>query len=204
MLAVFLPVLLVLGFFVPGSEAAPSARSTATTATSPTARAALPAICRTPPKKGIWPVKAKVQLVGTRIKVLALGRDRYGVPRQPPLTSSGKRVFAWDKKGPKPGSKRGNVRFNAHTWPDGSALGNRLLNNLWPGQLIVVRNAWGKGVCYRVTKRLQVLPRSREARVNYYSTRGKPKLAIVVCSFPRLGPGNWKYRTIWYAVPVRS
>lgn len=204
MLAVFLPVLLVLGFFVPGSEAAPSARSTATTATSPTARAALPAICRTPPKKGIWPVKAKVQLVGKRIKVLALGRDRYGVPRQPPLTSSGKRVFAWDKKGPKPGSKRGNVRFNAHTWPDGSALGNRLLNNLWPGQLIVVRNAWGKGVCYRVTKRLQVLPRSREARVNYYSTRGKPKLAIVVCSFPRLGPGNWKYRTIWYAVPVRS
>lgn len=204
MLAVFLPVLLVLGFFVPGSEAAPSAGSTATTATSPTARAALPAICRTPPKKGIWPVKAKVQLVGTRIKVLALGRDRYGVPRQPPLTSSGKRVFAWDKKGPKPGSKRGNVRFNAHTWPDGSALGNRLLNNLWPGQLIVVRNAWGKGVCYRVTKRLQVLPRSREARVNYYSTRGKPKLAIVVCSFPRLGPGNWKYRTIWYAVPVRS
>lgn len=204
MLAVFLPVLLVLGFFVPGSEAASSAGSTATTATSPTARAALPAICRTPPKKGIWPVKAKVQLVGKRIKVLALGRDRYGVPRQPPLTSSGKRVFAWDKKGPKPGSKRGNVRFNAHTWPDGSALGNRLLNNLWPGQLIVVRNAWGKGVCYRVTKRLQVLPRSREARVNYYSTRGKPKLAIVVCSFPRLGPGNWKYRTIWYAVPVRS
>jgi hypothetical protein len=212
MLAVFLPVLLVLGFFTPGfstpgSVAAPGVRSTATTTSpattsGPSARAALPAICRTPPRKGIWPVKAKVQLVGKRIKVLALGRDRYGVPRQPPLTSSGKRVFAWDKKGPKPGSKRGNVRFNAHTWPDGSALGNRLLNNLWPGQLIVVRNAYGKGVCYRVTKRLQVLPRSREARVNYYSTRGKPKLAIVVCSFPRLGPGNWKYRTIWYAVPV--
>jgi hypothetical protein len=145
-----------------------------------------------------------VQRVGKRIGVLALGRDRYGVPHEPPLTSSGKRVFGWDKKGPKPGSRRGNVRFNAHTWPDGSALGNRLLANLWVGQVIVLRNAYGKGVCYRVSKRVQVLPRSYEARVSYYRTRGKPKLAIVVCSPPRLGPGNWKYRTIWYAKPFTS
>ncbi|HET6168183.1 MAG TPA: class F sortase [Marmoricola sp.] len=212
-LGVLLPVVLVLTFFNPDwwwptttstTTSTTTAGTTTASRTTAAARATIPTACRTPARKGIWPVRAKVQHVGKRIPVLALGRDRYGVPREPPLTSSGKRVFGWDKKGPKPGSRRGNVRFNAHTWPDGSALGNRLLANLWVGQLIVVKNSYGKVVCYRVTKRLRVLPRSYEARVNYYSTTGKPKLAIVVCSPPRLGPGNWKYRTIWYARPVTS
>ncbi len=209
LLAGFLPVLLVLAFFYPDSQPTTSTSSTSAApsparTTSPARAAFFPAACRVAPRKGFWPTKARVQFVQKRVPVLALGRDRYGVPRQPPLTSSGKRVFGWDKQGPKPGSHRGNVRFNAHTWPDGSALGNRMLSRLGIGQLIVVRNSSGTAICYRVTKRVTVLPRSREARVNYYSTRGKPKLAIVVCSPPRLGPGNWKYRTIWYAKPVTS
>ena len=211
MLGVLLAVVLVMTFFnadwTASATSGTTARTTATTATSAEARsaAALPAACSTKrARKGIWPTRARVQRVGKRIRVMALGRDRYGVPHEPPLTDSGKRVFGWDKKGPKPGSRRGNVRFNAHTWPDGSALGNRLLANLWVGQFIVLKNAYGKVVCYRVTKRVQVLPRSYEARVTYYGTTGKPKLAIVVCSPPRLGPGNWKYRTIWYAKPATS
>jgi hypothetical protein len=179
--------------------------STSTTKTQTTTTAAtVPTVCRTPARRGFWPTRARVQHVRKRVKVLALGRDRYGVPRYPPLTDSGKRVFGWDKKGPKPGSRRGNVRFNAHSWPDGSALGNRMYSRLQVGALIVLRNSSGKAICYRVSKRITVLPRSYAARVGYYSTTGKPKLAIVACSPPRLGPGNWKYRTIWYAKPVTS
>jgi hypothetical protein len=126
------------------------------------------------------------------------------IPNTPPLNSLGKRSFGWDHRGPAPGSHRGNVRFNAHTYPDGSALGNRMLARLFIGQRIIVRNDSGKAICYKVTKRRTVRPRSYAARVAYYSTTGKPKLAIAVCSGKRLGPGNWTRRTIWYARPSTS
>ena len=61
-------------------------------------------------------------------------RDAQGIPGVPPLTSAGKAVFAWDRQqGIRPGAARGNVLLNAHTWPDGSALGNRLLDGLRTG-----------------------------------------------------------------------
>jgi hypothetical protein len=205
-LAVSLPVLLVLGSFSPAAAQtlAPTS-STAGTSVTPTttaARAALPTICATQARRGFWPTKSRVQRVQKRVPVLAVGRNRYGVPNTPPLSSLGKRSFGWDKKGPKPGSRRGNVRFNAHTYPDGSALGNRMLNNLWPGQIIIVKNSYGKAICYQVTKRITVRPRNSAALATFYSTTGRPKLAIAVCSGTRLGPGNWTHRTLWYALPV--
>ena len=36
---------------------------------------------------------------------------------------------------------------------------------------------------------------------DYYARRGRPQLAIVVCSGPRLGPRNWATRTVWFASP---
>src|SRR3954447_16595364 len=55
-------------------------------------------------------------------------RDANGIPGVPPLTDAGKWLFAWDRaQGTRPGDPAGNVLLNAHTWPDGSALGNRLL-----------------------------------------------------------------------------
>jgi hypothetical protein len=165
------------------------------------ARAAVPAVCATPARRGFVPTVSTVKR--RTVAVLALGRSRGGIPLAPPLTSSGKRSFAWDKYGPKPGSRRGNVRFNAHTYPDGSALGNWMLARLKVGNRIVV---YGKSsaICYKVTKRISVTPRSWAARVGYYSTTRRPRLAIVVCSGTRLGPGNWTRRTIWYAKPSTS
>jgi hypothetical protein len=179
-LVIFLPLLLVLGEPGPATGA--------------------PAVCANPARHGFKPTRATVAKVGRSITVLALGRGSGGTPLAPPLTSSGKRSFAWDKYGPKPGSARGNVRFNAHTYPDGSALGNRLLARLKVGRRIIL---WGNGValCYRVTRKLVTTPRRLGG---YYSTTGSPKLAIVVCSGRRLGPGNWTNRTIWFAKPSTS
>ena len=157
-------------------------------------------VCATPARHPFSPSRAAVARVGRSITVLAMARTAGGFPGLPPLTSSGKQDFAWDREGPKPGSAYGNVRFNAHTYPDGSALGNRLLAHLKVGNRIVL---YGDGValCYRVNRKVVTTPNRLGG---YYSTTGKPKLAIVVCSGRRLGPGNWTNRTIWYASPMVS
>lgn len=133
-------------------------------------------------------------------RVLALPRDADGVPGVPPLTSAGKAEFAWDRPpGIRPGERRGNVLLNAHTWPDGTALGNRLLAGLHEGDRIVVRGR-GASLCYRVTDRVSVPAGASGHR--YYDRTGRPQLAIVVCSGTRLGPGSWTRRTLWFASPV--
>ena len=127
-------------------------------------------------------------------------RDAAGIPGTPPLTEAGKAEFAWDlAQGTRPGDRRGNVIVNAHTWPDGSALGNRLLAALHRGDLVVVRGEKVR-LCYRVTDRVEVPAATLMPR--YYRKDGPPRLAILTCSGRRLGPGIWTRRTVWFASPV--
>lgn len=195
-IVLFLPTLLVVQGATPGT--ATSGAATSATGSVSTARAAVPAVCLKPARRGFVPLRAKG--AGRVVTVLALGRGRGGVPLAPPLTTSGKNSFAWDRYGPKPGSARGNVRFNAHTYPDGSALGNWLQRRLKVGNRIILYGR-STALCYRVTRKVVTTPR-RIGR--YYRTTGSPKLAIIVCSGRRLGPGNWTHRTIWYARPSAS
>ena len=125
------------------------------------------------------------------------------VPGTPPLTTYGKTVFAYDlAQGVQPGDPAGNVLLNAHTWPDGTALGNQLLAGLQEGDKIVVQGDGAARLCYRVTERVEVLASKGLAR--YYDQDGPPQLAIVVCSGRRLGPGVWEKRTVWFASPATS
>lgn len=134
--------------------------------------------------------------------VLALPRDARGVPGVPPVSDAGKDDVGFDAPGSPPGSRRGNTILTIHTWPDGSALGNRLLAGFGEGDRLVLR-AGGKRVCYRVSERLKVL--LEEAPVDrVYDVTGPPQVVIIVCSGTRLGPGNWTHRTLWFARPVRS
>jgi hypothetical protein len=138
--------------------------------------------------------------VARGVSVITPPRDADGVPGVAPLTSAGKSVFAWDRaQGIRPGDPAGNVLLNAHTWPDGSALGNRLLAGLHRGDRIVVRGTDTR-LCYRVTERVQVL--AEKGLPRYYSRDGRPQLAIVVCSGRHLGPGEWAKRTVWFASPA--
>lgn len=135
----------------------------------------------------------------SRASVVAPPRDEFGVPGTAPLTTRGKSLFAWDREqGILPGDPAGNVLLNAHTWPDGTALGNRLLAGLDVGDRIVVRGIAAR-LCYRVTERIEVP--ADEEMPRYYVTDGPPQLAILVCSGRRLGPGNWEKRTVWFASP---
>lgn len=132
--------------------------------------------------------------------VLPLPRDANGVPGIPPLSAAGKSTMAFDLgNGIRPGDPRGNALLNAHTWPDGSAIGNEMLAELDKGDQIVVHGAAGK-MCYEVNDRVEVDATAQGRR--YFAEKGDPQIAIVVCSGERLGPGEWTKRTLWFASPV--
>lgn len=147
------------------------------------------------------PTRMDIFGIGGGIDVLGIPRKRRsGVPGTPPISNYGKNVVAWSTSDAAPGSYWGNVLLNAHTWPDGSALGNRLLAGLNVGDLIIMYGG-NRHLCYRVTKRVVYKPRGRRMMRQYYSWRTRSQLALVVCSGKRLGPGNWSRRTVWYASP---
>lgn len=161
-----------------------------------------PAYCGQTPTEPFTPTRIDIAQVGDSIHVIGLARDAKDLPSTPPLSAVGKTEFAWDKPpGLKPGSVSGNVLLNAHTWPDGSALGNRLLAKLHVNDQIIVK---GKNahLCYRVTQRIEV-PGDSPYRP-YYKDIGNPQVAIIVCSGTRIGPGNWTKRTIWFAAPATT
>jgi len=179
-------------------------------ASSPTAlptRAAAPAATRTPSPstapcsraKPFTPRTLTVRGVTDHRPVVSIPRDQNGVPGVPPISDVGKREFAFDPdQGIRPGDRFGNVLLNAHTWPDGTALGNQLLAGAHRGTRIVVAGG-GHRLCYHVTRRVEV--DATKPQPAYFATDGRPQLAIVVCSGVRLGPGEWTKRTIWYASP---
>ncbi len=169
---------------------------TPTPSAAPTSRKRPP--CPTTVRRTFAP--KVVSIPGTVRRAFVVTPPRVGiVPGAPPLTSAGKWQVAWDRKWPiRPGARQGNVLMNAHVWPDGSALGNAMLARLGVGDRIVVKGLT-RTLCYRVTKEIEVSP--REALRRYYSVSGPPRLAIVVCSGRRLGPGVWEKRTIWFARP---
>lgn len=151
------------------------------------------------------PTRLAVDRVLAPTRVLARREDPEGVPLPPPLTERGKWQLAWDRaSGVRPGDSAGVVRLTAHTYPFGSprppALGNLLLDRLRPGAVIVVSGADGEQLCYRVTRRRKV--RSTSTLAGFYDTAGAPRLAILVCSGTRRGPGDWSHRTVWWAEPM--
>ena len=154
---------------------------------------------------GFTPTSITIPRVVAQTRVLALGRDQHGVPRPPPLTEQGKWQVAWDKaSGIRPGAHRGVVRLTAHTYPrdgsHGSALGNLLLTRLRTGAELRVSGSEGEQLCYRVVRQVRV--RAENSLPGFYSSTGPSRLAILVCSGIRRGPGDWSHRTVWYAEPT--
>lgn len=158
------------------------------------------------PPTGPCAVQATTGFEPTRIAIPGVVRRAqvYGVPRTPAgvvgvLPHTDNQNFAWDLGGVEPGSHEGHVLINTHTWPDGSAMGNRLLDKLQVGATI--RLGDGADVaCYRVTKRDEVP--AKDGYPGWAATDGSPQMVIVVCSGQRLGPGEWTHRTLWFADPV--
>jgi hypothetical protein len=183
-------------------EPAIAARTASPSASAPAvpSPAASPATSCGAVPRSFLPRTITVPGVTSAASVITPPRDAEGVPGVAPLTNRGKSVFALDRQqGIMPGDQAGNVLLNAHTWPDGSALGNRLLAGLHRGDRIVLHGITAR-LCYRVTERVEVGANRDMPR--YYAKAGPPQLAIVVCSGRRLGPGVWTKRTVWFASPA--
>lgn len=180
------------------ADAAPGAAST-TPSVSPTAEPAGETLCGSGAARPFTPARIEVPGV-VDAEVVAVPRDSRGVTGVLPL--SDKQRFAWDPPpGIRPGSDRGNVLVNTHTWADGTAAGNALLDGLHVGDRIVLRGD-GHVQCYEVHERAEV---EADARFpSYYDTDGRHQVAIVVCSGERTGPGEWTHRTLWFARAVGS
>ena len=176
------------------SAAPPAATPTSTPAPAPPADP-----CARPATTGFVPRTLTVPGIARRARVLALPRDAAGVPGVPPV--SDKLSFAWDRGGIEPGSAVGHVLLNTHTWPDGTAMGNKLLAGLQVGGRMVLR-AGPRAACYTVTERTEVL--ASDGFPGWDAVDGPPEVVIVVCSGKRLGPGNWTHRTLWFASPATA
>ncbi len=201
-----LPVVAIAALLAPAAVVAAVPAGAAVAVAGSAAAAAEPSAKKTkgcaPSGKKFRPTTLGIKKVTKKRTVLALGRDSHNVPKSPPLTDRGKRQLAWDAQDKiKAGAKRGVVKLNAHTYPDGSALGNVLINRLYEGARIVVRGKRGQQRCYEVIARVQVPAEKRYKR--YYRTDGPGRLAIAVCSGVRRGPGDWSHRTVWFAKPLR-
>lgn len=146
---------------------------------------------------GFVPTSMDIQDVGKGYPVIGLSRDGNDTPRTPPVYA--KTTVAWDAPGNLPGGALGNVLFNTHTWPDGSALGNAMLAGTQVGDIITVHGADAK-LCYLVTEAVRV-DAGTEYGHKFWTKNGPPQMAIIVCSGRRRGPGDWSQRTIWYAIP---
>jgi len=113
------------------------------------------------------------------------------------VTRTGKNRMGWDPHN-RPGGGVGTVILTAHTWPDGSALGNRILRRLKGRGTLVLQGKGGREVCYRIVKRRAYRADRVPAR-KAFRPWGPEQAVIVVCSGRRLGPGRWTHRTVWYA-----
>ena len=154
--------------------------------------------CADPTKGPFTPHRIDIEGVVRRAEVVGVARDSRGVTGVLPIDN--KTDVAWDLDGVRPGDRRGNVLLNTHTWPDGSALGNLLLDRLGEGDRIVLRGSTGDRRCYEVTREVEV--DASEGYPPYYRTDGPHQLAFLVCSGTRSAAGEWSHRTIWFARPV--
>jgi hypothetical protein len=196
--ALIAAAILVLVRLQPSDPEPVVARPAPAATPSPSPSPTTPGPCEEQTDRPFKPKQITIPGIIRNAKVLALPRDGNNVPSVPPVGA--KQVFAWDRPpGIRPGEPKGNVLLNAHTWPDGSALGNEMLRELKKGERIIVRNG-DVELCFEVDKKVEVL--ASGGFPEYYDREGPHQLALLVCSGRRLGPGNWTHRTIWFARPA--
>lgn len=174
---------------------APAPVPTLTPTPTPTTE---PGPCAGQARVGFVPTRLTVPGVVRNAEVIGVPRDAEGVVGVLPHADN--RNFAWDLGGVEPGSPEGHVLLNTHTWPGGTAMGNRLLDGLQVGDELRLAGEDGAFACYRVGERVEVPV--AEGYPGWSAKDGPPQVVIVVCSGQRLGPGDWTHRTLWFADQV--
>lgn len=152
------------------------------------------------PSHGFKPAEARIPAIGRTVRVILVKRTSRNAVGAGPVTRSGKWLMAMDPQ-TRPASGRGSVILSAHAWPDGSALGNALQEDLRSGHRITLVGKYGEQACYGIYKR-RSYPKDEVPTRDAFNPGGRERLLIVTCSGKRTSPGNWTHRTLWYGLPV--
>ena len=157
----------------------------------------VPAWCEGGASEPFIPSAIDLPGVADDLLVVPLPRDDRGVPGVPNVEKT--YTVAFDAPGPRPGASKGLVRLNTHTWPNGAALGNAMLEKFHVGDILVLRGG-GRHLCYRVNERVEVDADHQYYR--YHELDGRPEFTFIVCSGERRGPNDWTKRTLWWGTPL--
>lgn len=194
-------VIALLAWWIGRDEEPPAVAPTPAPAVTPTPTptpTTEPGPCAGQARAGFVPTRLSVPGVVRKAAVIGVPRDAAGVVGVLPHADN--QNFAWDLGGVEPGSPEGHVLLNTHTWPNGAAMGNRLLDGLQVGDELRLEGAAGEVACYRVGERVEV--RVEDGYPGWAAEDGPPQVVIVVCSGERRGPGDWSHRTLWLADQV--
>lgn len=175
-----------------GASASPGAAAKASGDAKPCVR----------PDGGFVPVRAAIPAIDRTVRVLVVKRTPENEIGAGPLTESGKWIMAMDPV-TRPSTRQGSVLLSGHTWPDGSALGNAMLEGLWTGNQVILSDNDGNRACYKITKR-KSYPYDEVPGKTAFRTTGPEQIVIVACSGERTSPGHWTHRTLWYGSPLTS
>ncbi|WCC81038.1 class F sortase [Cutibacterium equinum] len=179
--------------------AATTSAADSAAAATPQKKGPVPAGCMTNPKP-IMPTKYSIDGMKVSAKVMALGVDSTGAAATPPKSDPSS--WAWFNEGPMPGSNKGKVALNGHTYHKGGAIGNRLLADLKTGDIIRISDKAGQTVCYRFDHKTKIMVKNYDPNSNVlYDDNGPAQIVIVVCDDYR-GKDDWASRVLFYANPV--
>jgi hypothetical protein len=192
-----IPAVLLIAATIWAIDLRPTDLGPGTLASSTLTTTRVPGPCERGATEPFTPTTVDIENVRKDLPIVGLARDGSDVPGVPPVSAT--HTVAWDAPGPKPGSKSGLVRFNAHTWPNGAALGNEMLSKFQVGDVLTLHAGTTK-LCYKVTERVEVGAYS--GYKPFFENLDVPsRFAFIVCSGKRLGPGDWSMRTIWFGTP---
>ena len=140
--------------------------------------------------------------LGVSSHVMSVAYDDEGNPGAPPLDDA--QGTAWFNGSAQVGSDQGTSMLNIHTYRNGGALGNQLLDELSNGATLELTDGSGNTACYEVYERVKVhVDTVTDAELDrLHADSGDPEAVIVVCDDFNWDEEFWETRVLWYAKKV--
>lgn len=205
-LAAALVIILAVGAFLwfgrnggtPAVVPTPTATATAPNGSTQPSTTPDPDACA-PFKQQFVPTKLTIPELGVESPIIALGRDESDAAAAPPKDQPN--TTGWFDEGPKAASSQGKVLLTIHTYRNGGALGNQLLDEWKPGMTLKLSDGAGNVACYTTGEELKfnVADYDPESKVLYDWDSPEPQVAIIVCDDFNQQKQDWDARVIFYA-----
>ncbi len=151
-------------------------------------------------RRPIVPKTFMIDRTGVSSPMLSLGLDG-SAPAAPPKNQP--YTVGWYRGGPAIGAAKGNAILTAHTYRQGGALGNDLVEGgLQVGDRIRVVGVDGSVQCYTYTGSTKVWVKDyKPGSTVMDNPNGPHQLALVVCWDFDWNTQEWRSRIILYAAP---